>query len=326
MESSSLPTAMEKLSNDFANRNWAYLDVEPGSCQEKTFRWPGLPEEEIMICVHKGNQIHEMFHRQDFFFFNYAYKGSYGAFSYRYDNHIMVHEGECYIGQPYAGYALNKQSEEEFIIIGILMQKETFYRSFLPLLSSDEKMFHFFLDPRTNTFSDEFIHLKFNECAPVRPLLEMMVQEYAFPKEDTQKILKPLVLALLMYVARQYRAEKPREQDGTLSDKIVRYMSEHTDAVTLKDIAARFSYHPNYISALLHRELGKTFSEILLELRMERADILLKGTNLSIEEIALMLGYSNSSNFYKAFREYYHTSPREYERSFLSSSQEKSKL
>ena len=33
-------------------------------------------------------------------------------------------------------------------------------------------------------------------------------------------------------------------------------MSEHTDAVTLKDIAARFSYHPNYISALLHRELG----------------------------------------------------------------------
>ena len=60
-----------------------------------------------MVCVHKGKQIHEMFHRQDFFFFNYAYKGSYGAFSYRYDNHITVHEGECYIGQPYAGYALN---------------------------------------------------------------------------------------------------------------------------------------------------------------------------------------------------------------------------
>ena len=51
------------------------LGVEPGSCQEKTFRWPGLPEEEIMICVHKGNQIHEMFHRQDFFFFNYALRG-----------------------------------------------------------------------------------------------------------------------------------------------------------------------------------------------------------------------------------------------------------
>ena len=34
------------------------------------------------------------------------------------------------------------------------MQKETFYRSFLPLLSSDEKMFHFFLDPRGIRLSD----------------------------------------------------------------------------------------------------------------------------------------------------------------------------
>ena len=47
---------------------------------------------------------------------------------------------------------------------------------------------------------------------------------------------------------------------------------------------------------------------------MERATILLKGTDLSIEEIAAMLGYSNNSNFYKAFREYYHVSPREYQK------------
>ena len=72
------------------------------------------------------------------------------------------------------------------------------------------------------------------------------------------------------------------------------------------------SYHPNYISTLLHREVGKSFSEILLEQRMERAVCLLRGTNLPVEEIASMLGYSNSSNFYKAFRKYYHQSPREF--------------
>ena len=33
---------------------------------------------------------------------------------------------------------------------------------------------------------------------------------------------------------------------------------------------------------------------------------------VTLKEIALMLGYSNSSNFYKAFREYYHMAPREY--------------
>ena len=83
-------------------------------------------------------------------------------------------------------------------------------------------------------------------------------------------------------------------------------------SVKLKDIAAHFSYHPNYISALLHKEFGKTFSEIVLEKRMDRAAILLTGTTLSIDEIAVMLGYSNTSNFYKAFRLYYQTSPREF--------------
>lgn len=305
---------MEKLAEIFAHRNWKYLDTEPGSPWEKTFRWPGLPEEEIMICVHKGCKIREVFHRQDFFFFNYAYKGSYGAFSHQHDNYITVKEGECCIGQPYTGYALSKKGEEEFTIIGVLIQKNTFYRFFFPVLSTDMKLFHFFLDPRTNTMSDDFIHLTLNECTPIRPLLEMMVTEYAFPEQDTQAILKPLVLTLLMHIARQYRLKNKKPAKAKLSDQIFQYINTHMDTVTLKELAGHFSYHPNYISTLLRRETDKTFSKILLELRMERADMLLKDTTLSIEEIACMLGYSNSSNFYKAFRKYYHISPRKYKR------------
>lgn len=139
-----------------------------------------------------------------------------------------------------------------------------------------------------------------------------MVREYAAPQKDTQAILKTLTLAVLMYVARQYHAEKPVEESSRLSDRIVRYMGEHTETVTLKEIAAHFAYHPNYISGLLRREMGKTFSQILLELRMERAVLLLRRTDLPIEEVADMLGYGNSSNFYKAFRGFYGCSPREY--------------
>lgn len=306
-----LETAIENLGEQFARRNWSYLDVPAGSPMEKSYAWPGPPEENIMICVHKGPDIHEMFHRQDFFFFNFAYSGDYGALSYQYDNHITIRENECYIGQPFAGYALYAHSKQEIIIIGILIQKEAFFKTFLPVLSADTKLFHFFLDPQTYKYSEEFIHLHFDDSCSIRTLLEMMVMEYANPQEDTQAILQPMVLTLLM-MARQYKRSIPVSTNERLSDKIVRYMGEHSDVVTLKDIAKHFSYHPNYISTLLHKEIGKSFSEILLEQRMDRAVSLLKGTNLSIEEIAAILGYSNSSNFYKAFREYYHQSPREF--------------
>ena len=139
-----------------------------------------------------------------------------------------------------------------------------------------------------------------------------MVIEYADKKADTQLILKPMVLSLFMHIARRYRLEKPDISADTLPGKIVQYIHSHPESVTLKEIADHFSYHPNYISTLLHQELGKTFSQIVLEKRMDRAVILLQGTTLSIEEIAAMLGYSNHSNFYKAFKEYYGKTPREY--------------
>lgn len=303
--------AIDKLAADFRRIKWDYLDVPAGSTREKTQLWPGETDEEVMICVAKGLETNELFHRQDFFFFNFAYQGDYGAVSYKFDNRVTIHEGECYIGQPYAGYAISECSEE-VIIVGVLIQTNAFIKTFLHALSADAKLFRFFLDPQTNEYSDEYIRLKFDDVFSVRTLLDMMIREYANKREDTQKILQPMALTLMMQVARQYRLSVPMPQGETVAEKIVRYMGEHTETVTLKEIAAHFSYHPNYISSLIRRELGRSFSEILLEQRMDRAVILLKQTKLSIEEIALMLGYSNSSNFYKAFREFFHRSPREY--------------
>ena len=311
MNNQLLGSAIEQLSNDFRHIKWRYLDVPANSPREKTQLWPGDPKEDIMICVANGLTNNEMFHRQDFFFFNFAYQGDYGAISYKYDNRITVQEGECYIGQPYAGYAI-EGCDKQKIIVGVLIQRDAFFKTFLHALSANAKLFRFFLNPQTNEYSDEFIHLKFDDSFSIRTLIDMMIIEYANKREDTQDILKPMTLTLMMQVARQYRLSSPVPTSESLADTIVRYMNEHPETVTLKDIAAHFSYHPNYISTLIHRKYGKSFSEILLEQRMERAIALLKGTKLPIEEIAVLLGYSNSSNFYKAFREYHHVSPREY--------------
>ena len=309
-----LELAIGKLAHDWYHLNWEFRDFDHADgTPDKMSQWQGDPEDDIMIVVFKGSHISEPFHRQDFFFIDYAYHLDYNALSSKFDNLITVREGDCYIGQPFSGYALRGDSaDDEIIMIGVHIKKEAFFREYLPALSMDADMFRFFLDPQTDKFSDEFIHLSFEKTSPVRTLLEMMAVEYADKKEDTQLILKPMVLALFMHIARRYRIEKTKAVADTLSGQIIQYINSHPESVTLKEISAHFSYHPNYISSLLHRETGKTFSEIVLEQRMDRAVILLRGTDLSIEEISTMLGYSNTSNFYKAFRQYYGTSPRDY--------------
>ena len=304
--------AINKLGIAFNSLDLTFHQMDNGVPGDVTSYWPGSEEDDVMVCVFKGNQIQEPFHRQDFFFINYAYQNSYQALSEKYNNLITINEDECYIGQPYSGYALRANSREDVIIIGVLIRKDSFFREYLPTVYTDSSLFRFFVEPQTNKFSDEYIHLPVTKEHAIRTLLELMVMEYADKNKDTQRILKSLLQTLLLEIARRYQIEKSESKPKTLAEQILDYMADHSDVVTLKDIATHFSYHPNYISALLHKETGRKFTEILLEKRMERAVLLMKNTSLSIEEISALLGYSNHSNFYKAFKDYYGTTPREF--------------
>ena len=308
-----LDLAINKLGIEFGSLDLSFHTMKNGRPGDITSYWPGDDDEDVLICVFKGKKISEPFHRQDFFFINYAYEGSYQALSEKYDNLITISEDECYIGQPYSGYALRADSDEEVTIVGILIRKDPFFHEYLPTVYTDAELFRFFIEPQSNKFSDEFIHLSVTKDHAIRTLLELMVMEYADRKDDTQRILKAMLQALMLEIARRYRLEKEGNEPRSLSDRILEYMDDHSDVVTLKAIAARFGYHPNYISTLLHRNTGRRFSEILLEKRMARAILLMKNTTLSIEEISAMLGYSDQSSFYKAFKGHYHVSPRGYD-------------
>ena len=196
--------------------------------------------------------------------------------------------------------------------MGVLIKKDAFFKDYLPVVYTDAELFRFFLNPKTDKFSDEFIHLPVPKNHAIRDILELMAVEYAEKQSDSGQILKSMLQTLLLEIARRYKLQKTSIQRQSISEKIFAFMDDNSDAVTLKTVAAHFGYHPNYISSLIHKETGRTFSEILTEKRMSRAVLLMKNTTLSLEEISAMLGYSNHSNFYKAFKTYYGTTPREY--------------
>jgi len=174
--------AISDLQERFTHLDWTLHDYERNSISEKMYHWPGDPQEDIMVVVHKSNGVREMFHRHEFFFFNYTYKGNYDSLSQAYNNRITIKEGELYAGQPLAGHALYAHDNEDTIIIGLLIKQEHFFRYFLPLLPTNSKLFSFFLDPKTKNFSDEYIHFKPEASCELRSILELMVES---------RILKP---------------------------------------------------------------------------------------------------------------------------------------
>ena len=305
-----LLSALDVLGAQFHRLPWNFQPT--GSGTELISQWLGDAAEDIMVVTFKGTHYLEKFHKQDFFFINFVVQNGYDVLSSKYDNHLHLSEGDIYIGQPNSGYALRIENPDEVIMVGLHIRKELFLREYLSVFAVDTSLFHFFLDPQTNAFSDEYIRMHFPPEAEIWVLIALMAREYAGRSETTQALLHSLMRTLMLYFSRKY-AEENQHRDTSLSAQMVLYIETHSDAVTLRDLAVHFGYHPNYVSAYLRSRTGKTFSEHLLEKRMEKARLLLENTDLTIEAIADMLGYSDASNFYKAFHSYFHTSPRNYQ-------------
>ena len=127
-----LNLAINKLGIEFGSLDLSFHQMKNGKPGDITSYWPGNDDEDVLVCVFKGKKISEPFHRQDFFFINYAYEGSYQALSEKYNNLITICEDECYIGQPYSGYALRADSNKDVTIVGILIRKDSFFHEYLP--------------------------------------------------------------------------------------------------------------------------------------------------------------------------------------------------
>lgn len=97
-----------------------------------------------------------------------------------------------------------------------------------------------------------------------------------------------------------------------LARQLEQYIRDHCAHISLQELADHFAYHPNYISSYLKKSLGKGFSQIVLEQRMKNAKRILLYSSLSVERMAQMISYPDPSNFYKAFREYYHMTPKQF--------------
>lgn len=91
--------------------------------------------------------------------------------------------------------------------------------------------------------------------------------------------------------------------------KILKYMGDHFDTITLQDIAEIFSYNPDYLSAMFKRITGVTFSEKLLYIRLEESCRLLRTSNYAIEEISSLIGFKDKSYFNRKFKEQYQLTP-----------------
>ena len=76
-----------------------------------------------------------------------------------------------------------------------------------------------------------------------------------------------------------------------------------TEKIHAADLASLSGYSEYYITRKFKEETGFFINDYIKFVKMERAKLLLQNTDLSIQEIAVQLGFATRSYFSQAFRE-----------------------
>lgn len=107
--------------------------------------------------------------------------------------------------------------------------------------------------------------------------------------------------------------------EGNIVDRAKQYIRLHyASPISLALIAEEIGVSPNYLSTLFHTEAGESYIKYLTGIRMENAVNYMKSDPcIKIYEIAEKVGYINVKHFSYVFKQYYRTSPGEYQQKIL---------
>lgn len=107
-------------------------------------------------------------------------------------------------------------------------------------------------------------------------------------------------------------------------NKAIKEMNiNYNDSLTLESMANYLGLNKCYFCDLFKKETGKTYSQVLNEIRVEKSLELLINTNMTILEIALSVGYNNQNYYNMAFKRIMGTTPFKYRSNMLNSNSNK---
>lgn len=165
------------------------------------------------------------------------------------------------------------------------------------------------------------------ECAfpqpAYAPRLSALIEKVRFDRPENRLVFDRSVLDLPSNLAdpaasrlaldQCERALESLQQDGRVTPRL-RALFEQDQPRSVEDAAKRLSLSPRTLKRRLAAE-GASYSELADDHQRKRAVVLLASPDLSLDEIAERLGYSDAPSFTRAFRRWTGTTPASYRKS-----------
>lgn len=100
-------------------------------------------------------------------------------------------------------------------------------------------------------------------------------------------------------------------------DQIYSYICDNYPMTSAREIAEYFHISQSYLCKLFH-ENGTTVTTVIQEIRLQHTRSLLEQSDLSVQNIAELVGYHDLTYFIKLFKRYFSITPYQYRKKYQS--------
>ncbi|KKI89310.1 hypothetical protein WQ54_25850 [Bacillus sp. SA1-12] len=231
------------------------------------------------------------------------------------NNEIIISEGGIIMIDKNTPHTVKETSETD-IIVEIKLKHDYLSSGFINRFNNKSIISQFLIESIIDSRrANHFLYFPFEEQSKVVGIMGKIMCEFfekdAFSTEIIDAYFFILFTELIRHINRNTILPEPKKKEDNILE-FLKYIEDYYKECTLMEMAEKYKYHPNYISAVLKKATGKSFVDLLQIQRLNKAALYLTNSDRPIPEIAEEVGYSSLSFFYKKFKEIFLQTPKEY--------------
>ncbi len=158
----------------------------------------------------------------------------------------------------------------------------------------------------------------YEEFGYAREALRLGVADYLVKPVEEFTLVEAVKNCIAMNERQNIDEEAPPQVVRKIIREALIYMEEHySEHITMRTVADHVFLSAAYFCRIFREEMGHTFTEHLIQMRLAKVVELLADSRNKISEIAEQAGFNDKQYFYKMFKRYYHTTPTQYREALM---------
>lgn len=155
-----------------------------------------------------------------------------------------------------------------------------------------------------------------NERRAIESTVLNMLSECKEKKQGWEGIVENYLNILLTQMLRKSNAMMEYKEIDNMWRELLDYIEENLESkLSLYALAQKCFYNPSYFSRIFKEKFGMSLIEYITQKRLDHAVELLESSELSVEQIAQKVGFSDRNSFHHAFSRCYGLTPLQFRKS-----------